>query len=75
MIKVNTKEAQSHLDQLLDVAAHGEDVLITREDGLSYKIVLFEAPRPKPVFGSARGLIRIREDFDEPLEDFKDYEP
>ncbi|HZF10697.1 MAG TPA: DUF2281 domain-containing protein [Thermoanaerobaculia bacterium] len=75
MIKVNTKEAQSHLDQLLDEAAHGEDVLITREDGLSYKIVPFEAPRPKPVFGSARGLIRIREDFDEPLEDFKDYEP
>jgi len=75
MIKVSLKEAQNHLEQLLEDAAHGEEVLVTLEDGLSCKIVPFESPRPKPVFGSARGLIRIREDFDEPLEDFKEYEP
>ncbi len=27
----------------------------------------------KPVFGSAKGQIYIAPDFDEPLEDFKDY--
>lgn len=27
----------------------------------------------KPVFGSAKGMIEISEDFDEPLEDFKNY--
>jgi antitoxin (DNA-binding transcriptional repressor) of toxin-antitoxin stability system len=75
MIKVNIQEAQVQLVHLLDEAAHGEDVLITRDDGLTCKIVPFEVPRPKPVFGSAKGLIRIREDFDEPLEDFGDYEP
>ena len=31
------------------------------------------APKPKPQFGSARGLITIGPDFDEPLEDFKTY--
>jgi antitoxin (DNA-binding transcriptional repressor) of toxin-antitoxin stability system len=75
MITVNLREAQGHLAQLFEEATHGEEVLITREDGLTCKIVPFEAPRPKPVFGSARGQIRIREDFDAPLEDFKDYEP
>ncbi len=30
-----------------------------------------ELPRPK--FGSAKGLIWMAPDFDEPLEDFKDY--
>ena len=30
-------------------------------------------PKPKPQFGSARGLITIGPDFDEPLEDFKPY--
>ncbi len=27
----------------------------------------------KPVFGSARGKVHMAEDFDGPLEDFKDY--
>lgn len=27
----------------------------------------------KPVFGSAKGKIKISKDFDAPLEDFKDY--
>ncbi len=29
--------------------------------------------RNKPVFGSAKGKIKLSPDFDEPLEDFKDY--
>ena len=30
-------------------------------------------PPPKPQFGSAKGLITIGPEFDEPLEDFKAY--
>jgi len=29
--------------------------------------------KPLPKFGSARGMFVMRDDFDEPLEDFKDY--
>ena len=29
--------------------------------------------RPKPKFGSGKGLFKIKPSFDEPLEDFKDY--
>ena len=28
---------------------------------------------PKPKFGSAKGMFKMNDDFDEPLEDFKDY--
>ena len=28
---------------------------------------------PKPVFGCAKGLLVLSEDFDEPLEDFSEY--
>ena len=28
---------------------------------------------PKPIFGSAKGMFKMNADFDEPLEDFKDY--
>ncbi|WP_256009547.1 type II toxin-antitoxin system VapB family antitoxin [Desertivirga xinjiangensis] len=29
--------------------------------------------KPKPQFGSARGMFVMRDDFDDPIEDFKDY--
>jgi hypothetical protein len=29
--------------------------------------------KPKPVFGSGKGMFKMGPDFDEPLEDFKDY--
>ena len=45
-----------------------EVIFITLEDG----------PQPpvakKRVFGSAKGLIKMAEDFDAPLDDFKDYQ-
>jgi Protein of unknown function (DUF2281) len=28
---------------------------------------------PKPKFGSAKGMFKVKANFDEPLEDFKDY--
>jgi hypothetical protein len=30
-------------------------------------------PCPQPQFGSAKGLITMSDDFDEPLEDFEEY--
>ncbi|MFN4787068.1 MAG: DUF2281 domain-containing protein, partial [Pseudanabaena sp.] len=30
---------------------------------------------PIPKFGSAKGLIKMSDDFDEPLEDFAEYAP
>ncbi|RPD44221.1 DUF2281 domain-containing protein [Paracnuella aquatica] len=32
-----------------------------------------QAQKPTPVFGSAKGLIIMHPDFDEPLDDFKEY--
>ena len=32
-----------------------------------------EEPKGKPVFGCLKGQIRMSDDFNEPLEDFKDY--
>lgn len=38
-------------------------------------IVMYEkeAMKPLPVYGSGKGLMRIADDFDAPLEDFRDY--
>jgi antitoxin (DNA-binding transcriptional repressor) of toxin-antitoxin stability system len=50
-------------------------VIITREDGAAFKIVPVTPIAPRPTFGSAKGLIKMAEDFDEPLEDFQAYAP
>ena len=31
------------------------------------------SPKPRPVFGSGKGLMWIADDFDEPLEELKEY--
>jgi antitoxin (DNA-binding transcriptional repressor) of toxin-antitoxin stability system len=39
MIKVNLKEAQGDLEHLVEEAAGGEEVIITRRDGARFRIV------------------------------------
>ena len=75
MHQVNLQEAESQLAKLIEEAASGEEVVITRSDGASFKIVPISSTKPRPIFGSASGLVRMSEDFDDPLEDFKDYAP
>ncbi len=73
MHQVNLKEAQTQLAELIEAAASGEEVVITRSDGTSFKIVPISTTKPRPKFGSAKGLVKMSDDFDEPLEDFEAY--
>jgi antitoxin (DNA-binding transcriptional repressor) of toxin-antitoxin stability system len=73
MAPISVEEAQHRLPELMDEAAGGEEVVIARADGTAFRLVPMESP-PRPRFGSARGLFTMADDFDAPLEDFKDYE-
>ncbi len=75
MRKVKLDEAQHRLPELIEQAASGEDVVISRGDGASFRLVPVVEPEPHPVFGSARGLIEIADDFDAPVEGFESYAP
>jgi antitoxin (DNA-binding transcriptional repressor) of toxin-antitoxin stability system len=75
MHQVNLKEAETQLAELIEAAAGGEEVIITRIDGTSFKIVPIAARAAIPQFGSAKGLVKMSDDFDEPLEDFEEYAP
>ena len=68
------EEASTRLDELMEQAAGGGEVVITRDDGAAFKIVPVKSRRVRPKFGSAEGLIEMSEDFDDPIEDFQDYE-
>lgn len=48
-------------------------MIIFRNDGTSFQIIPIKKEKPIPKFGSAKGLIEMSDDFDEPLEDFQEY--
>lgn len=73
MVPIPVEEAQIRLPELIGEAKDGEDVVIARADGTAVRLVPVEL-EGKPRFGSARGLFTMRDDFDAPLEDFRDYE-
>ena len=52
-------------DNLKNEVADFVDFLVNKNNGIN-------AER-KPVFGSAKGMFTMMPDFDEPLEDFKEY--
>ena len=75
MHRISLQEAETRLPELIEEAAQGQEVLITRGDGVSFRIVPAVEAYPHPRFGSAKGLIELSDDFDAPLADFDAYAP
>jgi antitoxin (DNA-binding transcriptional repressor) of toxin-antitoxin stability system len=74
MIQIPAAQAVIELDKLLSEVAQGQEVIIIGADGSAFKLLAL--PRtPKPVFGSAQGLVHIGPDFDKPIEGFEEYLP
>jgi prevent-host-death family protein len=63
---VNVYEAKTHLSQLLDRAAAGEEIIIARAGRPVARLVaLAEPPAPRRVPGGWRGKVSMTADFDE----------
>ena len=75
MQQINLIEASKHLPDLIEAAINGEEIVITKDNQPVAKLVAVPPPKKRrpAKAGSAKGLIEISEDFDEPLEDFKEY--
>jgi len=71
---VDLNQAKQHLPRLIEQTMCGEEVVITQGGQPLVKLVAVTKQRRKHrQFGSAKGLIRMSDDFDEPIEDFKEY--
>jgi len=67
--------AESSFRDLFYDARQGGTVVIFDEGGHEVELVATPKVIPQPLkAGSARGLIKMAEDFDEPLEDFAECE-
>jgi antitoxin (DNA-binding transcriptional repressor) of toxin-antitoxin stability system len=87
MQQIDLDEAKSQMARLIQSALDGEEVILTENDQPVLKIVRVEkadapavlyrreqpAPKPYRQSGSAKGLISMSGDFDDPLEDFAEY--
>ena len=67
------KEAQSQLEALTAKVVTGEEVIITDDKGMTFQLIQVKPKKIRPKVASAKGLISMMDDFDEPLDDFKDY--
>ena len=66
-------KAKLNLTVLVEAALNGEEIVI-EEDEKAVKLVPFQLHKPRPQFGSARGLIKVEDNFDDPIEDFDEYQ-
>mgnify|MGYP002777750481 CR=1 FL=1 len=73
MQQVTIEQAKVDLAILVEAALKGEEIII-EEDEKAVKLVPFQLIKSKPQFGSAKGLIEVKDNFDDPIEEFSEYQ-
>ena len=69
MQTVNIHEAKTHYSRLVDAVARGEEIIIAKAGKPCAKLVPINPVKPRRIFGSMQGQIKIADDFDAPLSD------
>jgi antitoxin (DNA-binding transcriptional repressor) of toxin-antitoxin stability system len=73
MHQIELEKAKEQITSLFQAALGGEEIVITQNEQPVLKLVPISHSKPRPQFGSAKGLITMSDDFDAPLEDFSEY--
>lgn len=73
MYQITVEEAQTQFLRLVQAVMKGQEIVITQGSVPVVKLVSFPKTKPRAKFGSAKGMISMSDDFDAPLEDFKEY--
>ena len=70
MKPVNIYDAKTRFSELVDKAAAGDDVIVSRNGKPLVRITRLEgAPKKRIKFGTLKGKIKLSTDFDAPLPD------
>ena len=73
MTRVDIVQAGKRFQELMELAALGEEIIIDKDRKPFVKLVPLVSKPNQRQFGSAKGMIVIADDFDEPLADFAEY--
>jgi antitoxin (DNA-binding transcriptional repressor) of toxin-antitoxin stability system len=72
-MQVSLIEAAANLSDLVQAAIDGEEVILLNGDRPAIKFTPIASVQQNRKPGSAKGLVWISDDFDEPSEDMKEY--
>ena len=72
-MQISLADASEDLVRLVEAALQGQEIVILKDNQPVVKLTLLEPPQKRRQPGSANGLIWMSDDFDAPLEDFKEY--
>ncbi|MGD8291746.1 MAG: type II toxin-antitoxin system prevent-host-death family antitoxin [Desulfobacterales bacterium] len=73
-LQVNIHEAKTQLSKLIQAAVNGKQVIIAKGNKPVVRLQVLPEVRSNRKIGNANGLIlSMADDFDDPLEDFKEY--
>ena len=64
---VTVNEAKAQFSELIDLVRKGEEVIITETEGPVARLVPYDQVVARRTPGTARGQIRVADDFDAPL--------
>lgn len=74
-MNISVAEAKAKFSELIKRAEAGEEILVTRHGKVVARVGPPAAEAVLPRIGALKGKIWISDDFDEPLEEFKEYMP
>lgn len=74
MMTISIEDAATQLKRIIDDAAPGEEIVLTENDHPIARLIPVQRRRKQRVLGTAKGeILFMAEDFDAPLEDFREY--
>jgi prevent-host-death family protein len=74
VLEIGSFEAKTHLSGLLEKVAQGKTFRITRRGRPVAELRPIQAAAARPRFGDDKDRIVIRDDFDDPLPEMKDFQ-
>lgn len=73
-LQVNIHEAKTQLSKLIQAALTGRQVIIAKGNNPVVRLEVLPGVRGNRKIGNSKGVIQsMDDDFDEPLDDFKEY--
>ena len=73
MQQIDIDNPNATLPEVVEAALNGIEVILAKNNQPVARVIPIAKVKPRPVFGSAKGLISVSDDFDEPLEEFEEY--
>lgn len=73
MLNIDINQAKQIFPELIEKTVINGEVIITKDGQPFVKLVPLAKAQKQRKFGSAKGLIKMSDDFDQPLDDFKEY--